>query len=113
MKSTGFWILPTSIFDSTKEEIFKLAELKYNCCTYSDKPQKTELLKSFLTEKEQQNMLDIGLLKFCISRILVSHFCTIEIEFINGVIIKNITERTDENERNTKGQSNSCEFANG
>lgn len=103
---------PNVDFDKAKEEIFKLAELKYNCCTYSDKLQKTELLKSFLAEKEQQNTLDIGLLKSYVSRILVSHFCAVEIEFINGVTIKNITERTDENERNTEGQDNSCESAN-
>ena len=100
-------------FDKAKAEIFKLAELKYNCCTYSEKPQETELLKSFLAEKEQQNTLNIGLLKSCISRILVSHFCIIEIAFINGVIIKNTTERTDENERNSEGQSDSCESTNG
>lgn len=103
---------PNTDFDSTKEEILKLAELKFNCCTYNDKPQKTEHLKEILAEKEQQNTLNIGLLKSCVSRILVSHFCTIEIEFINGVTIKNTTERTDENERNTKGQGDSCESAN-
>ncbi len=103
---------PNADFDSTKEEIFKLAELKFNCCTYSDKPQRTELLKSFLAEKEQQNTLDIGLLKSCVSRILVSHFCAIAVEFMGGTVIKNITERADENERSTEGQGDSCESAN-
>ncbi len=103
---------PDIDFDKAKAEIFKLAELKYNCCTYSEKPQKTELLKSFLAEKEQQNTLNIGLLKSCVSRILVSHFCTIEFEFINGVTLKNTTERMDENERGSKSQDNSCESAN-
>ncbi len=103
---------PDVDFDKAKEEIFQLAELKYNCCTYNDKPQKTEHLKSILANKEQLNTIDIGLLKSCISRILVSHFCTIEVEFINGVTIKNTTERMDENERGTKSQDNSCESAN-
>lgn len=100
---------PDVDFDKAKEEIFKLAELKFNCCTYSDKPQKTAQLRGILTNCEQQNTLNIGLLKSCVSRILVSHFCAVEIEFRGGVTIKNITERTDENERNTEGQSDSCE----
>ena len=83
---------------SAKEEICKLAELKYDCCTYSNKPQKTTQLREVLASHEQLNTLDIGLLQSCISRILVSHFCTVEIEFINGVVIKNIIERKMQNE---------------
>ena len=103
---------PNVDFHKAKEETFRLAELKYNCCTYNDKPQKTEHLKSILANKEQLNTIDIGLLKSCISQILVSHFCTIEIAFINGVTIKNTIERNDENERSSESQDNSCESAN-
>lgn len=85
-------------FDTSKEEIFKLAKLKYDCCGYSDKPKKTTYLKELLVNKQQLNTLDIDLLKSCVSRILIGHFYTIEIEFINGVIIKNITERKDTND---------------
>ena len=102
---------PNVDFETAKEEIFKLAELKYDCCTYSDKPQKTTQLRDILESCEQLNKLDIGLLKSCVSRILVSHFCTVEIEFINGVTIKNITERKDENEHCAQCQDNSCEAA--
>ena len=77
-----------------KEKLFRLAQLKYDCCTYDDSQQNTELLKSRLG-CEQLNTLDIGLFKSCVSKILISHFCTIEVEFINGVHIKNITERND------------------
>lgn len=98
-------------FEIAKEEIFKLAELKYDCCTYSDKPQKTTQLRRVIENYEQLNTLDIGLLKSCVSRILVSHFCTVEIEFINGVTIKNITERKDENDHSAQCQDNSCEAA--
>ena len=80
-------------FDRIKSEIFKLAEMKYDCCTYNENPQKTAEIKSLLQNCEQLNILDIGLFKACISRIWISHFCTIEVEFINGVTIKNITER--------------------
>lgn len=102
---------PDVDFDKAKEEIFRLAELKYNCCTYSEKPQKTAQLKAFLADCEQQNTLNIGLLKFCISRILVGRFYTVEFEFINGVTIKNITERTDKNDHSGKCNDNSGESA--
>lgn len=102
---------PNVDFEIAKEEIFRLAELKYDCCTYSDKPQKTTQLKDILESCEQLNTIDIGLLKSCVSRILVSHFCTVEIEFINGVTIKNITERIDENDHSAQCQDNSCEAA--
>ena len=81
-------------YDRTKAEILRLAEMKYACCTYSDAPQKTETLKSLLAEQSQLNTLDIGLLKSCVSQILVSHFCTVEVKFINGTVIQNITERS-------------------
>ena len=84
--------------EKVKTEILRLAELKYDCCTYNDSPQKTEYLKELISGREQLNMLDIDLLKSCVSRILIGHFYTIEIEFINGVIIKNITERKDTND---------------
>ena len=76
-----------------KSEIFRLAEMKYDCCDYNDIPQKSKFLKSVLTDREKLNTLDIGLLKSCVKRIAVSHFFTIEIEFINGVIIQNQIER--------------------
>lgn len=84
--------------EKVKTEILRLAELRYDCCTYNDSPQKTEYLKELLSGREQLNIIDYDLLKSCVSRILIGHFYTIEIEFINGVIIKNITERTDKSE---------------
>ena len=81
--------------EKVKTEILRLAELKYDCCTYNDSPQKTEYLKELISGREQLNIIDYDLLKSCVSRILIGHFYTIEIEFINGVTIKNITERTD------------------
>lgn len=99
-------------FDRIKSEIFRLAEMKYNCCTYNKNPQKTAEIKAFFENQEQLNTLDIGLLKSCVNRILISHFCTIEVEFINGVIIKNITERKNENAHSTECNDNSCESTN-
>ena len=83
--------------EKVKTEILRLAELKYDCCVYNDSPQKTEYLKELISGREQLNTLDIDLLKSCVLRILIGHFYTIEIEFING-IIKNIMERTDKSE---------------
>ena len=84
--------------EKVKTEILRLAELKYDCCTYNDSPQKTEYLKELISGREQLNMLDIDLLKSCVSRILIGHFYTVEIEFINGVTIKNITERMNKDD---------------
>lgn len=61
-------------FDRVKAEIFRLAELKYDCCTYNDSPQKTAEIKALLENHEQLNTLDIGLFKSCVNRILISHF---------------------------------------
>ncbi len=96
-------------FDRIKSEIFRLAQMKYDCCTYNESPQKTAEIKALLENHEQLNTLDIGLFKACISRIWISHFCTIEVEFINGVTIKNITERKNENAHSTERNNNSCE----
>ncbi|RGH36535.1 hypothetical protein DW938_05315 [Ruminococcus sp. AM43-6] len=98
-------------FDRVKAEIFKLAEMKYDCCTYNDSPQKAAEIKALLKNHEQLNTLDIGLFKACVSRIWISHFCTIEVELINGVRIKNITERKLENDHSNKCNDNSCESA--
>ena len=103
-------------FDRVKAEIFKLAEMKYDCCTYNDSPQKAAEIKALLKNHEQLNTLDIGLFKACVSRIWISHFCTIEVELINGVRIKNITEkvktsRSENNVHSTQCNDNSCESA--
>ena len=98
-------------FDKIKSEIFRLAQMKYDCCTYNENPQKTAEIKAILENHEQLNTLNICLFKSCISRIWISHFCTIEIEFINGVTIKNITERTDKNAYSSECQDNSCTAA--
>ena len=100
-------------FDRVKSEIFKLAEMKYECCTYDENPQKTAYLRELLENYEQLNSLDIGLFKSCINRILISHFSTIEIEFINGVHIKNITERKIKNDHSAQCDNNSCEGSDG
>ncbi len=99
-------------FDRIKSEIFRLAQMKYDCCTYNENPQKTAEIKALLENHEQLNTLDIGLFKACISRIWISHFCTVEIEFINGIVIKNTTERTNENAHSIERNDNSCESTN-
>ncbi len=82
-------------YDCTKADILELAQLKYSRCAYSDTPQKTAVLRDIFADKEQLNTLDTGLLKSCAARISVSHFCTVEVELINGVTIKNTTERSN------------------
>ncbi len=96
-------------FEKAKEEIFKLVSMKYDCCTYNDKPRRTGELKLLLEDAKQLNTLDIGLLKSTVSWVLIGHFCTIEIEFINGAKLKNTMERNDEND--TKGNGDSAKIA--
>lgn len=91
----------TKSAEEIKSDILRLTELKYTRCTYSDVPQKTELLKSLLLGRGKLNTLDTGLLKSCVKRILVSHSCVIEAELINGTIIKNTTERGEENKHSS------------
>ena len=98
-------------YERTKSEILRLAQMQYDCCTYSENPQQTELLRSLLVGHEQLNSLDIGLLRSCVSRIWVSHFCTIEIELINGTIIHNITERSTSHGNGNECNGDSCEIA--
>ena len=107
---------PQVDFDRVKAEIFRLAEMKYDCCSYNDSPQKTEELIALLQNNEQLNTLDIGLFKSCVSKIWISHFCTIEVELINGVRIKNITEkiktsRSENNVHSIQCNDNPCESA--
>ena len=73
---------PEIDYDRVKCAILQLAQMKYDCCTYSDIPQKTELLKKQLSDKKQQNTIDIELLKKCAEYITVSHNATIGLELI-------------------------------
>ncbi len=81
--------------DRIKAAIYKLAQMKYDACTDCDAPQKTELLRSMLAEKGKMETLDTALLTQAVRRITVSHTCVIEVEFINGIVIQNLTERSD------------------
>ena len=101
---------PQVDFEKVKAEIFRLAEIKYERCTYSDKPQKTAELVTLFINQNQLNTLDIGLFKSCINKILISRFCTIEVEFINGIKIKN-TIRRENDEYSAECQNNTCENA--
>lgn len=79
--------------ETAKAEIFRLASMKYACCAYDDKPQKTAKLRQILRNADQMNTLNIGLLQSTVSRIAVSHFCAVTLIFQNGVTIKQNIER--------------------
>lgn len=100
-------------FDRVKSEIFKLAKMKYGCCSYDESLYKTAQIRGLLENHEQLNMFDIGFFKSCINRIWISHFCTVEVEFVNGVHIKNITERNDKDAHSAQCNDNSCESSDG
>ena len=59
--------------EKAKTEILKLTELKYECCTYDEGPQKTEYLKELLSDREQLNTINYDLSKSLIHRILTGH----------------------------------------
>ncbi len=80
-------------YDRIKTAIMELAELKYECCTYDDVPQKTALLKDIFANVKQMNSLEIEFVRRIVNHITVSHNATISLEFINGVKLNNITER--------------------
>ena len=82
--------------ENAKAEIFRLASMKYACCAYDDKPQKTAKLRQIMRNADQMNTLDTGLLQSTISRIAVSHFCAVTLMFQNGVTIKQTLERSRE-----------------
>ena len=94
--------------EEIRNDIILLAEQKYMRCSYSDVPQKTALLRSLLNGRAQLNTIDIGLLLSSVKRITVSHSCVIEAEFINGIIITNETERSDDNGSGSKCKDNPC-----
>lgn len=102
----------TKTAEEIRNDILRLAELKYKHCTYSDVPQKTLLLKSLLAEKTKLNTLDTGLLSSCVKRITVSHSCVIEAEYINCIIIKNETERSDDNGSGSECKDNPSQATN-
>ena len=80
--------------ETAKAEIFRLASMKYACCAYDDRPQKTAKLRQILASANQMNTLDTGLLQSTISQIAVSHFCAVTLIFQNGVTIKQNLERS-------------------
>lgn len=101
---------PQIDFDRAKAEIIALAELKFDCCKSNDNIAKTAQLREIVANNKQSNMIDIGLLKSCVTRISVSHFSAIKVEFLNGTKVKNITERSENHGANSgECYDNSCE----
>lgn len=86
---------PDIDYDRIKREMIKLAEIKYDCCSYDDVPQKTQYMKKQLADREQLNELDINLLKSCAEHIAISYFASISLEMINGIKHINNTERKE------------------
>lgn len=97
----------SSDYDRIKSEIIKLAEIKYNCCSYDDIKGKTKYLKEILEEHKQLDSLDIELLNECVSHIVISSYASISIEMINGVNLYNSTERKESD--TYESNNNTCE----
>ena len=82
-------------FDKIKEAMIRLAEARYECCSYNNIPQRTELLKQLISGRGQLDELDTELVTRTVNKITVSHYATIGLELINGVKLTNITERNE------------------
>ena len=76
-------------FDKAKEEILKLASMKYACCFYDEKISNTNKVKDILTKHNQLNEFNIDLFKAVVSQIRVGHNHVILVEFVNGKVIEN------------------------
>lgn len=86
-------------YDNMKADIIKLAEMKYQCCSYDDRLPKTKMLLKLLSDRPQLEELDTALLKIMARRVIISHYCSVELELLNGEFIRNTTERSKNNER--------------
>lgn len=86
---------PSIDYERIKAEIMRLAEIKYDCCTYDDVVQKTQYLKEQLADRKQLNELDMDLLNRCAVYISVSKNACITLEMINGVKLINNTKRKE------------------
>lgn len=82
-------------YDRIKAEMLRLAEIKYDCCTYDDVPQKTQYLKEQLSGREPLDRLEPEMLKKFVNHIIVSRGADISLEMINGIKLINITERKE------------------
>lgn len=80
-------------YDTVKAAMMRLAEIKYQCCSYNDVPQLTARIKMLLAERGQLDTLDNDLIIKIVRQITVSHYAEIGLELINGVRLKNITEK--------------------
>lgn len=80
-------------YDTVKSAMMKLAKIKYQCCSYNDVPQMTSRIKTLLAERGQLDELDNDLITKIVRQITVSHYAEIGLELINGVRLKNITEK--------------------
>ncbi len=86
-------LIDSGSLETAKAEIFRLASMKYACCAYDDRSQKTAKLRQILANADQMNTFDIGLLQSTVSWIAVSHFCAVTLTFQNGMTIKQNIER--------------------
>ena len=88
-------LIDTKIIDCEKaiNEMIKLAQIKYDCCSYNEKAQQTENLKSMLIGHDPLDESDMGLATNCIKRTTVDQYGMICLELINGTRPRITTER--------------------
>lgn len=89
--------------------IFKRAELIYNCLKVDDYKNNTEKIKEALQDKKIISEFDEELFETIIKHITVYQDAKVEVEFINGIIIKMDLEnkRKDEKDGSSKKDGSS------
>ena len=80
-------------YEKVVNEMIKLAQIKYDCCSYNEKAQQTENLKSMLIGHDPLDESDMELAANCIKRITVDHYGMICLELINDIRPRTIIER--------------------
>lgn len=86
---------PQTDTEHIKSELYRLAQMQYDACTYSDAPQKIAQLRKLLAGRTKMEALDLELLKQALVRITVSHTGDMTAKLLGGTVITIPLEGSD------------------
>lgn len=86
---------PQTDTERIQSELYRLAQMQYDACTYSDAPQKTAKLRNLLARCTKMDTLDLELVKQVVIRVAVSHSGNMEAEMLGGTVITIPLEGSD------------------
>ena len=85
-------------YDRIKEEIVKLASMKYDCIEYKCSDIQAERITELLTNYEPETEKRAEFIRECASKIIVNNEYEFIVELIDGTALKTYIERTNKNE---------------